>query len=109
MLLSLLLSQCQDLLMNMFKEHIIARILTWIYSESLDKKPIHILTNVAKYVMEFYLSTNSASVAGYAWVGRSGAGQWTSQWAIQEGNEGGNDRLQPPNYEVLRVAQRKSS
>ena len=48
-----------------------ARILTRIYSQSLDKKPIHILTNVAKYVMEFYLSTNSASVAGYARVGRS--------------------------------------
>ena len=37
--------------------------------------------------MEFYLSTNSASVAGYAQVGHLEAGQWASQWAIQEGNE----------------------
>ena len=50
--------------------------------------------------MEFYLSTNSASVARYAWVGHSGAGQWTSWWAIQEGNEEGNDCLQPPNCEA---------
>ena len=34
-------------------------VLTQIYSQRLGKKLIHILTNVAKYVMEFYLSTNS--------------------------------------------------